>query len=545
MKRFLTMALAGVLALGLGSAAYAVECALDNVPASTLLFPFVTYDYDTGFIGGTDNSGQTTLFAITNVSETAQIVHITLWSDYSVALLDFNLTLTGYDVQTINIRDILRDGVLPSDDTGANEWWDGTGLTNAGPPPFDDGPYSTRNQLWAGALDSWFWIDSTTPNNGLAVPESTNPLDCEPGTGPGLWISSPVNYREDPNGDGDTSDSGIIPSTFLSVIQGHLQVSELATTGYVNCDWTDTEDGFNDEPWFTAQYFPSQPDLPRYTWMYVTADVVGACNKDLPDSDWLNYFGGAPSGVQAQNVLMGDVIYLDSGNNFSEAINAVHLEDRPSGASVSFYERYHGGASAENREPLPTAWAFRYMYVDSPTAPANTWIRAWKGSTANGIVIDLDDEVDGGGGAIDDAGPSALYANTCIPYTYYAWDEDENVNRVTAGFVPPWSGSDDPDPEPIANLFPLETQEVPVSEFFIVQASADVAFGWMMVIWPLSNWDGVNPGALLYDQYQTYMSVKYANFGTYTAGLEAAVMGNYNCDAGDVLPSLAIGLYSE
>ena len=84
MKRFLTMALAGVLALGLGSAAYAVECALDNVPASTLLFPFVTYDYETGFIGGTDNSGQTTLFAITNVSSEAQIVHVTLWSDLSL-----------------------------------------------------------------------------------------------------------------------------------------------------------------------------------------------------------------------------------------------------------------------------------------------------------------------------------------------------------------------------------------------------------------------------------------------------------------------------
>ncbi len=38
------------------------------------------------------------------------------------------------------------------------------------------------------------------------------------------------------------------------------------------------EDGFNDDPWFTEQ-----PD--RYTWMYITADVVGACNKDLPDSD--------------------------------------------------------------------------------------------------------------------------------------------------------------------------------------------------------------------------------------------------------------------
>ena len=530
MKRFLTMALAGVLALGLGSAAYAVECALDNVPASTLLFPFVTYDYDTGFIGGTDNSGQTTLFAITNVSSEAQIVHITLWSDYSVALLDFNLTLTGYDVQTINIRDILRDGVLPSDDTGANEWWDGTGDTNAGPPPFDDGPYSTRNELWDGALDDWFWTNSTTPNNGLQPPFSTNPLDCDPDD----WISSPVNYREDPNGDGNLSDSGIIPADFLDVIQGHLQVSQLATTAYVNCDWTGIEDGFNDLPWFTEQ-----PD--RFTWMYITADVVGACNKDLPDSDALSYFGDA-SGVQQANVLMGDLMYLDNANNFSEAINAVHIEDLPGRAGVTFYERYHGGDSGSNREPLPTAWAFRYLYGGGGSV-ADTFVRAWKGSTFTGIVIDLDDDEDGLGGTIGSAGPAALYANTCIPYTYYAWDEDENVNRVTAGFIPPWSGTSDPDPEPIANLFPLETQEVPISEFFIVRTDAENAFGWMMVIWPLSNWNGTDPDFDDYDQYQTYMSVKYSSFGTYTAGLEAAVMGNYNCDSDDVLPTLAIGMY--
>ena len=55
----------------------------------------------------------TTLIAITNVSSEAQIVHVTLWTDYSVAILDFNILLTGYDVQTMNIRDILRDGQLP------------------------------------------------------------------------------------------------------------------------------------------------------------------------------------------------------------------------------------------------------------------------------------------------------------------------------------------------------------------------------------------------------------------------------------------------
>jgi hypothetical protein len=535
------MAVVGILALGLGSTAYAVECAMDVVPASTLLFPFVEYDYDTGAIGGTDNSGQTTLIAITNVSSEAQIVHITLWTDYSVAVLDFNLTLTGYDVQTMNIRDILRDGVLPSGDGAfpANEWWDGTGTSNAGPPPFDDGPYSTHNQLWDGVLTPYFWTTPTVPNNGLQSPEPTGDAQgvlCNPAT----WISSPVNYREDPNGDGDTSDSGIIPESFLLNMQGHLQVSQLADTGYVGCDpgppvdlW-DAPESFVGGTWFTNQE-------PRNTWMYITADIVGACNKDLPDSDWFNYFGGAVSGVQNANVLMGDVIYLNEGDNFSEALNAVHLEDNPeSTASTTFYHRYHLGAGGEAREPLPTAWAFRYIFLGDI---GETWIRAWKGSTNQARIVDLAETETGG--AITSAGPAALYANTCIPYTYYAWDEDENVNRATPGFEPPWSGADDPDPIPIANLFPLETQEVDIQEFDIVQSDASTGFGWMMVIWPNSNWDSVNPAQPPYESYQTYMSVKYRMFGDRSAGLEAAVMANFNCDANQVLPGLGIGLYSS
>ena len=352
MKRFLTMALAGVLALGLGSAAYAVECAMDVVPASTLLFPFVEYDYVTGAVGGTDSSGQTTLFAITNVSSDAQIVHITLWTDYSVAVLDFNLTLTGYDVQTINIREILRDGVLPSGDGAfpANEWWDGALPSNAGPPPFDDGPYSTHNQLWNGVLTPYFWTTPSTPNMGLQNPEPTGDAQgilCDPDD----WISSPVNYREDPNGDGDTSDSGIIPESFLLSLQGHLQVSQLGTTGYIGCDppvgtladlWFAPET-FDGGTWFTNQD-------PRNTWMYITADVVGACNKDLPDSDALSYFGTGVGAIQNANVLMGDMIYLNEGANFSEALNAVHIEDNPElTASTTFYDRFHVGG-AERRE---------------------------------------------------------------------------------------------------------------------------------------------------------------------------------------------------
>jgi hypothetical protein len=107
MKRFLTLALMGAVMLGAGSVAYANVCAFDPVPAATLLFPFVTYNYDLG------DTGYNTLFAITNVSNEATIVHVTLWTDFTVAILDFNILLTGYDVQTVSIRDILRDGRLP------------------------------------------------------------------------------------------------------------------------------------------------------------------------------------------------------------------------------------------------------------------------------------------------------------------------------------------------------------------------------------------------------------------------------------------------
>jgi hypothetical protein len=287
--------------------------------------------------------------------------------------------------------------------------------------------------------------------------------------------------------------------------------------------------------------------------MYITADVVGACNKDLPDSDAANYFGLA-SGVQTANVLMGDTLFLDQGNNYSEAYNAVHLEANPGiqttladdGEMTTFYHRYHAGdpALSDYREPLPTAWGFRYMY--SEANQANTWIRAWKGSTNSGIVVDIDDTAAGPGGTIAGPGPAAIYANSCIPYTYYAWDEDENVNSVGPGFIPPWSGVEDPDPIPVPNLFPLETQEVAINEFFVVEDANDNAFGWMMVIWPRSN--TVNAaGTVGYavDQYQTWMGVKYAAFGQYTAGLEGVVLANYNCDAGQVLPGLGIGMYSE
>jgi len=115
------------------------------------------------------------------------------------------------------------------------------------------------------------------------------------------------------------------------------------------------------------------------------------------------------------------------------------------------------------------------------------------------------------------------------------------VNSVRE--VPPWSGTTD-EPVPVPNLFPLETQEVAIDEFFVVENADGNFFGWMMVIWARSN---TNPGfadPAAMGPYQTWMGVKYAAFGQYTAGFSGAVLANYNCDATQVLPQLGIGMYS-
>jgi len=103
-KTALCLALLGLLALG--GQAVAVICTIDDVPAATLLLPYFEVDLS-------NPNGITTLFSINNASATAALAHVVVYSDLSVPVLDFNIYLTGYDVQTINLRDILVTGTLP------------------------------------------------------------------------------------------------------------------------------------------------------------------------------------------------------------------------------------------------------------------------------------------------------------------------------------------------------------------------------------------------------------------------------------------------
>jgi hypothetical protein len=83
------------------------SCDIGVAPAATLLLPYFEVD-----IAAPVATAQTTLWTITNVSQIPQIAHVTVWSDWSYPVLDFNIFLTGYDVQSINMYDLIATGAI-------------------------------------------------------------------------------------------------------------------------------------------------------------------------------------------------------------------------------------------------------------------------------------------------------------------------------------------------------------------------------------------------------------------------------------------------
>ena len=99
--------IAGLVALV--GPAFGEMCTMDAVPAATLLVPYFEVNLDECGNPGTQN---TTLFSINNASAAPALAHVTFWTDWSAPTIDFDIFLTGYDIQTINLRDVF-DGNIP------------------------------------------------------------------------------------------------------------------------------------------------------------------------------------------------------------------------------------------------------------------------------------------------------------------------------------------------------------------------------------------------------------------------------------------------
>ncbi len=79
------------------------SCDINVSPAATLLLPYFDVDLE-------DRAKGTTFFTVTNVTPLPQIARVTLWTDWAFPVLTFNLFLTGYDVQSIDLYDVIAHG---------------------------------------------------------------------------------------------------------------------------------------------------------------------------------------------------------------------------------------------------------------------------------------------------------------------------------------------------------------------------------------------------------------------------------------------------
>lgn len=102
----MSRALALTVVLATSSTAHATFGTDDVVPAATLLLPYFE-------VGGPTETLVTTRASLVNVSASGLILNVTLWTDLGVPTHQFNVYLTGYDHEDIDLGQFFRHGILP------------------------------------------------------------------------------------------------------------------------------------------------------------------------------------------------------------------------------------------------------------------------------------------------------------------------------------------------------------------------------------------------------------------------------------------------
>jgi hypothetical protein len=112
MKKTLMTCLAIAMLLALASTAAAITCTVDQRPGATLLVPYFQVSVSGTDIVGTGPDARDTIVTIANASSAPMIAHVNVYNRYSDLVLDFNIALTGFDVQAMRMSDVIS-GILP------------------------------------------------------------------------------------------------------------------------------------------------------------------------------------------------------------------------------------------------------------------------------------------------------------------------------------------------------------------------------------------------------------------------------------------------
>ncbi|HEX8255949.1 MAG TPA: hypothetical protein VF846_22605, partial [Thermoanaerobaculia bacterium] len=296
--------------------------------AATLLLPY--------FEVAEARLGETTLFTVTNVSDVEQIARVTLWTDLSYPVITFDIYLTGYDVQSVNLYDVIMRGRIG----GAR----GTGKFVS--PAGEHAHHNAHLQ---------------TGNCGEVPPD--------------------------------------VPESVLAKMQSALIEGTVAGCKGVG-------------------------HAHENAVGYATIDLVRNCVAGRGPADpryWTE-------DILFNNVLIGDYLQVNRGQNFAQGNPMVHIRAIPDGGSIrerktlparrmpfkrTFYSRFQdpSNPTADGRQPLPTMFAARW--INGGTGYFETWLKIWRepvtGTTAR----------------------CADYANNSYSvYESVSFDDDENGEGI-------------------------------------------------------------------------------------------------------------------
>lgn len=321
-------------------------CDIGTTPAATLLLPYFR-------VNTTDLN---TIFTIVNTSPQAQIAHVTVWTDWSFPVLDFNVYLTGYDVQGLSLRDIIFNGVIAPTATAGVAGTTDTGSTTSG----------TGLSPYGGLSDR-----TVRPNPNFAGDKGSTALGC-------------------------SNLPGSIGPTLTTAIQNALVNGTYVIPGIVESCTAAQRVGTAAG---TDALHPANTAVG-----YVTIDVANKCSLRLPTDT--TYFR---TDILFDNTLTGDYETFDASaaSNYAGGTPLVHIRAIPEGGAAgvlpagtaaatnlpyTFYSRYQAVAAGEDvrfavfdrRQPLPAQWAARFTQGGGLSTSLNIWREGVTGNTTCG-----------------------------------------------------------------------------------------------------------------------------------------------------------------
>jgi hypothetical protein len=287
------------------------SCDIGVAPAATLLLPYFEVDFT--------NRTQDTLFTITNVSRLPQIAHVTVWTDWSFPVLDFNIYLTGYDVQGISINQVLG-GVIAQNN--------GTGPTTAQSP--------------LGALSAGFTANPNFAGGGASINCGSQPGQLNPALVAAVRSALTTGVY---NPGGSAACPNPVGGTHANAI------------GYITID-------------VASNCSLALPTDPNY---YATSILFD--NVLIGDYQQL---GPAPFGTTASSFDAGGnaMVHIRAVPEGGPA--GTPLAGAQTNLPYTFYDRYTPATNRtlDRRQPLPSLWAARY--IQGGTGAFGTNFKIWR-----------------------------------------------------------------------------------------------------------------------------------------------------------------------